>query len=162
MLLNLHMRIVWAILCIQVVFLTAPSQTTAQPNAGDPAKKAAADAPWKPVLAGADAKKVEELEKKITELRIAGKYAEAQAAAREILAKRTRVQGKDHWQTAGARRLLQTLEQIAALPPDARADLSEAVKLDGEKQKLLDRGRSAEAVPIARRALDLRRRHLGE
>ena len=46
----------------------------------------------------------------------------AQAPAGEILALRIRVQGADHWQATDAKRLCWKLEQIAALPPDARAE----------------------------------------
>src|SRR5205085_2144755 len=96
-------------ICTQFAFA---HQTGAQPTENQKSE----DAPWQHVLTGEDAKKVEKLEKQIEELRKTGKYREAQAPAREVLAIRARIQGKDHWQAADAGRLLQHLEQIAAMP----------------------------------------------
>jgi CHAT domain-containing protein/Tfp pilus assembly protein PilF len=114
------------------------------------------------MLTGADAKRAEELGQKIDELRQAGKYAEAQQAARRILDLRKRVQGTDHWETADARRLLQTLEKISALPADAQAELTEDAKRDGQVFQLFQQGRYADAVPLLKRSVAVRRRHLGE
>src|SRR5207244_4596478 len=81
----------------------------------------AAIPPWQRVLTGDDAKRVEELEKKIEELRALGKYTEAQAAARAVLELRLRVQGEGRWETSDALRTLRTVEQIVALPAEAQA-----------------------------------------
>jgi CHAT domain-containing protein len=113
------------------------------------------------VLRGDDARQAAELEQKVAALRRAGEYTEAQQAAQSLLALRTRLQGAGHWQTADARRLLETVEKAAALPEEARAELAEAIKLDGEVFKLYRGGRYADALPLLKRALDLRRRHLG-
>jgi tetratricopeptide (TPR) repeat protein len=117
--------------------------------------------PYRRVLTGEDARQVERLEKQITDLRRTGKYAEAQAPAREFLQLRGRGQGENHWQTADARRLLQTLEHIAALPPDARAELTVADQLYQEVSEVDRRGRYREAVPLLQRILEVRQRHLG-
>jgi tetratricopeptide (TPR) repeat protein len=119
-------------------------------------------APWQRMLKGEDGKRVEELEKKINELRRAGKNAEAQEPARAILEIRRRVQGEDHWQTADARRLLERLRRITALSASAQAELAEATKLEGESSGLNQRGRYREAVSLQRRALAIRQRHLGD
>src|SRR5437870_12627916 len=84
----------------------------------------AAIPPWQRVLTGDDAKRVEELEKKINELRQAGKYTEAQAAARTVLEIRRRVQGEKHWETGDALRTLRTLVLITRLPAEAQAELA--------------------------------------
>jgi tetratricopeptide (TPR) repeat protein len=145
-----------------VLFLVAlTAQALAQAASSAPAKAAADVPPYERKLAEDDAKRVAVLEKKIDELLEAGKLPEAQAAARAILEVRQRVQGPDHWETAEARHQLRTLEQIAALPPSARAELAEATKLYEEVSRLFQRGRYADAVPLLRRALDIRRRHLG-
>ncbi len=145
------------VLCSAVV-----DMVLAQPQADGPAKKQAEIPPYKRMLTGDDAKRVEELEKKIKELRQAGKYAEALEQARTILEIRTRVQGKDHWQTGDARRLVRTLEEIIALPREAQAELAEATRLDSDASKLSEKGRYAEALPLQQRALDIRRRQLGK
>jgi tetratricopeptide (TPR) repeat protein len=117
--------------------------------------------PWQRVLKGADAKRVKELEKSIQELRQAGRYTEAQAAARTIVEIRSRIQGEAHWQTSDALRTLRTLEHVAALPTEAQAELAHVRKLDTEASRLHQRGNHAEGVPLLQRALEIRRRHLG-
>src|SRR5262249_39364701 len=88
-----------AIIDLQVP-VRAAAQTKQNPKPED-------DAPWKHVLTGEDAKKVEKLEKEIEELRKAAKYRDAQTPAREVLAIRTRVQGTEHWQAGDARRVVE-------------------------------------------------------
>ena len=51
------------VLCLICCVETFRSQAIANPSPDD------ADAPWKHVLQGADAKRVDELEKRVTELR---------------------------------------------------------------------------------------------
>jgi tetratricopeptide (TPR) repeat protein len=113
------------------------------------------------MLTGGDARRVQELEK-VTYLWQAGKDAEAQAAAREILVIRTRVQGAGHWQTADARRRLRTLEHIAALPAEIRATLVQASRQMSQAKRLYAQGKYAEAEPLWRKALEIRRKALGE
>lgn len=60
--------------------------------------------PWQRVLQGDDAKQVEALEKRITDLEKKGQFAEAVAFTREVLSIRKRVQGEDHWETVNADR----------------------------------------------------------
>ena len=62
-------------------------------KAADRDRPAEQEAPWRRVLTGADAQRVEGLEEQVTELRQAGKNAEARALARTILGIRTRAQG---------------------------------------------------------------------
>jgi tetratricopeptide (TPR) repeat protein len=119
-------------------------------------------APWQRMLKGEDAKRVEELEKKVDELRRAGKNAEAREPARAALEIHRRVQGDDHWQTGDARRMLQRLQRIAGLPAQAQAELAEAMKVYEEVLKLYQRGRYREAVPLLRRVLTTRQRQLGD
>src|SRR5207244_13067938 len=70
-------------------------------------------------LQGDDATKAAALEKRIEELREAGSVKEAQTVARTLLELRSRLQGENHWQTGDARRMLGTLEKIAALSAKA-------------------------------------------
>src|SRR5262249_52465134 len=91
-----------------------------------------------------------------------GKDAEAQAAAREVLAIRRRVQGAGHWQTEDARRQVRRLEQIANLAADARAELARGAMQMAEAERLDAQGGYAEAQPLYRKALDLHLKLLGE
>src|SRR5438105_2217594 len=61
-------------------------------------------------LSKADALRAQELHAKAVAFGRAGKYAEAQGPVREILELRTRVQGKDHYETADARREIEALK----------------------------------------------------
>jgi CHAT domain-containing protein/tetratricopeptide (TPR) repeat protein len=114
------------------------------------------------LLINDDARRVEELGRRAAELSEVGRYAEAQVPAREILGILTRAQGATHWRTADAKRDLQTLEQIAALPGAAQAELTEARRLDRELSRLGQQGRYREGIPLAERVVAIRQRHLGE
>ena len=137
--------------CAASLAFLAAGTAAAQPKPGERARPAAADAPWRHVLTGDDAKRVAELEEQITKLRQGGKYAEAQKAARAIVELRTRRQGSDHWQTADARRLLHRLAKIAALPEEARLELAEAGKVHAEGLALYRRGQETRAFTAGRR-----------
>jgi CHAT domain-containing protein/Tfp pilus assembly protein PilF len=117
--------------------------------------------PWQRLLNGKDAKRVEELEKQIDELRQAGKYTEAQAAARTIVEIRHRVQGADHWQTRDAERSLAALQEIATLSGGSRKQLMEAARLRANAVKKFQQSQLDEAVAQLRRALDIRQKYLG-
>ncbi len=118
--------------------------------------------PWQRVPTGEDSKLVAELEGRITELRKAARYAEAVPLAHEVLEIRLRAQGADHWEVGDAERLTATLQQIVALPVDAQAELAEAYKTDTEVIQLHEEGKYQEAVGVAQRQLQARKRLLGE
>src|SRR5262249_10517880 len=84
----------WLLLCtllqLPVLFARASAQEKAAQNDVSP---------WQRVLKGEDAKRVEELQKKLEELRQTGKFTDAHAAARTVLEIRRRVQGEGHWET---------------------------------------------------------------
>src|SRR5262249_9770098 len=140
----------WAALCAGVLGLTPANPVVGQSDAPKPAQAPSEDAPWRRVLTGADAKRVEELEKQLNELEAAGKFAEAQKPARDIWAMRSRVQGAAHWQTADAKRRLRSLEQRAALSPDAQAELVQADKHFAEAKALNEKVQYAEAERLHR------------
>jgi hypothetical protein len=75
--------------------LIGAAVTPGQP--ADPAPPPAAEAPWRRLLTGDDAKRVAALEKQADDLEAAGEFARAQAPAREIAAIRARLQGATHW-----------------------------------------------------------------
>src|SRR5262245_18942560 len=92
-----------AALCVGLVHFALAPAALAQPESSGPTGRGTADAPWRRVLTGEDAKRVAELEAKLEKLESAGSFPEALAIVREVLAIRTRVQGEHHWQTADAR-----------------------------------------------------------
>src|SRR5207237_7505313 len=113
----------------------------ASPPARDP-KELAKIPPYKRLLQGEDAKRVAELEAKVNKLEEAGKFAEAAAPAKEILGICTRVQGADHWQTVNAKWTVDTLEEIASLPPETRTQWAEAEQTHEAAKALPQKARS--------------------
>jgi CHAT domain-containing protein/tetratricopeptide (TPR) repeat protein len=114
------------------------------------------------VLTGAEAERAEKLARQIDKARQAGKVEEAQTLARSVLEIRACVQGADHWQTGDARRLVQLLERIAALPRAAQTELSRVTKLHEEALGLARGGHYTEALARVQRALEVHRQYLGE
>jgi CHAT domain-containing protein/Tfp pilus assembly protein PilF len=146
-----------AILC-----LTLARQAAPQTRPAESAQPAPAAAPWQRVLTGADAKQAAELGEQIAKLYQDGQYAEAQEPAQRLLTLRTRVQGADHWQTGDARRELEDLRRLEHLPADQRAQLRESDELNGRVYRLWQAGKFKEALPLAQKALAIRRQLLGK
>src|SRR5262249_13132658 len=94
--------------------LVLASNAAAQPDRG-PGQDIP---PWKRPLSGEAASQVEKLEQRIAQLQREGRFAEAIGPAGEVAAIRTRLQGADHWQAVDARRAVDDLRKIAALPED--------------------------------------------
>ncbi len=113
------------------------------------------------MLQGGDAQKAAALQKRVDDLRVAGKFAEAIAPGEELLALRKRVQGEEHWEAADAARLVRTLRLAAALPADKQASLTQAPGLIGQAAALHNRGKYAEAEPLLRKALAINEDILG-
>jgi tetratricopeptide (TPR) repeat protein len=125
--------------------------------------EASDDAPWKRLLTGDNAKRVEELEKKLLELYEAGRYADAREPARQAFEIRAREQGPTHWQAISARNNLDLMTKVAALPPDAQDALTEARKLEkNELSELRRESRYRDAIAVAERILAIRQRYLGD
>jgi CHAT domain-containing protein/Flp pilus assembly protein TadD len=121
----------------------------------------AEEPPYKRLLEGDDAKKAEALQQQIDQLYTAGKFAEAQAPAKELLALRQRVQGEGHWEAADAARRLQTLRQAARLPAAQQQALAGLAPLDAKAQELRAQGQYAKAEPLLRKVLAVREELLG-
>jgi CHAT domain-containing protein/tetratricopeptide (TPR) repeat protein len=97
----------------------------------------------------------------IQELRASGRYAAARQRAQEVVDRRRQLQGPDHWETATARWILQSLDEIAALPAEAQAELAEAERLEhGAAQQCLRERRYTEGVALLDCIHALRRRYL--
>src|SRR5215471_18168694 len=112
-------------------------------------------------LSRADEQRVRELYAKAVAFGRVGKFDEAQGPVREILELRTRVQGEDHFETGDARREIETLKKLAALPKAGRVEYMKTYVLSDEMGKLWQQGRYADALRPAEQVLDMYRRLLG-
>jgi len=123
----------------------------------------------RPTLPPDASKRVDELRRQIDEFRQKARYADAVQFAEDILAIRKRhqpfwdgPQGRDEWwETADARRLVDMLRMIAALPAATQAELSEADAATDRIHVLFEQGQYDDAAALARRAMELRRSHFG-
>jgi CHAT domain-containing protein/tetratricopeptide (TPR) repeat protein len=113
------------------------------------------------LLQGAEAKRVQELEQSIAELRKKGHFAEAVKPARESLAIRSRLQGDDHWETAIARCKARSCARAADLPTGDRGDLAAALKQREQGENLCQNERYADAETMLRKSADAHYRVLG-
>ncbi len=95
-------------------------------------------------------------------LRRAGKWEEALGPARAVLEICRRELGDEDWRTLGMGRDIQTLEQIAALPRDARDEFLEAQKLMDQGGKYWAERNYVEALKVQQREEEIWKRHLGE
>ncbi len=128
--------------------------------ADDPKQAELAKKPqYERLLKGEDAKKEEELNKKIDAAEATGSQDEAIKLQEEVIALRTRVQGADHWEVINQQVSLKTLRSLDA---DGRRQQQIAVQANREGVQLNAKGRYAEAQTLLQKALEIRRRVLGE
>lgn len=88
--------------------------------------------------------------------------ATAQAAREEILDVRRRLHGEGDWRVTDARWDVTLVKQLAKLTPQERRQLRGLQDLEPEAERLARRHQAREAVALAQRILDGRRRLLGE
>jgi tetratricopeptide (TPR) repeat protein len=122
---------------------------------------AAEEPPYKRLLQGDDAKKAEALQKRIDELWVPGKFAEAVVPAEELRALRKRLQGAGHWEVTDAARQVQTLRQAALLSPAQQQALAGVLSTAAKGQELDAQGKYAQAEPLWRKALAVSAEVLG-
>jgi CHAT domain-containing protein/tetratricopeptide (TPR) repeat protein len=89
-------------------------------------------------------------------------FPAAQKLRRQVLASLTRLHGRDHWEVTDARLALEDAERLAQMAPADRRRLAEAVQLNGRVVQLYQQGKPQEALPVAQKALELRKQVLGE
>jgi tetratricopeptide (TPR) repeat protein len=147
-------RAVTAVVTGLVLVRDAPAQPDRGPGQGLPA--------WKRQLTGEAAAQVAKLDQRIAQLRKEGKFAEAIEPAREVAEIRTRLQGADHWQAADARRAVDDLRRIAAMPEEGRKAMASVGELDQKADAARQRAHYADAERIDRTLLEIRRKWLGE
>ncbi|MBA4067682.1 MAG: hypothetical protein C0501_29055, partial [Isosphaera sp.] len=128
----------------------------------DPRPGAGPKPPWQRLLAGEDAKKAVELEKRIVAAEAADDYPEAVKRAGELLELQVRAQGADHWQVADAKEYGERLKAVAALPAERRTRWAKALHAMLIAERLEELGRHREAYPARKSFADLCRDDLGE
>jgi CHAT domain-containing protein/Tfp pilus assembly protein PilF len=89
-------------------------------------------------------------------------FPAAKKHRQQIVATQAELHDKDHWQVTDARLALENLELLARLDPQDRTLLQEAASLNARIVQLWSAGRSRQALPLARQAVAIRRRLLGE
>src|SRR5262249_21761420 len=124
-------------------------------------KAARAAVPPQRKLSESDAKRIGEVGKTIDAFWRAGKFAEAVGPARQAVAVCEKALGPDHWQTSDARRKVETLETIAALPEEGRRALAATLALSQEFMEAYGKARYADAERLGRQIVEVRRRWLG-
>ncbi|MBN2565189.1 MAG: tetratricopeptide repeat protein, partial [Candidatus Eisenbacteria bacterium] len=101
-------------------------------------------------------------EDRVWELRSEARYSDARDLARELVALAEADSTACSYEVDDAKRLVETLDKIIALPKSQQRELSEADGLDPVLLSLWDAARYDEGVEAARRQLGIRRRILGE
>src|SRR5262249_23529801 len=86
----------------------------------------------------------------------------ARKALQEVRAIQEKLHGAADWRVTDARLDLEDLERRSRLSGEQRAALKEATELNGKVGPLWRAGMSAEALPLARRAVELRCQVLGK
>jgi CHAT domain-containing protein/tetratricopeptide (TPR) repeat protein len=142
---------------IEALMLPAPRAAGRQPALSGAAQPS--DRPRE--LSEVDAERAKELYAKAVAFGRAGKYEDAQGPVREILELRTRLLGNDHFETADARREIETLKKLAALPEASRVQYMKTYVLSDEMNELWKKGRYAHALRPAQQILAIYRRLLG-
>src|SRR5262245_11774995 len=113
-------------------------------------------------LPGDDTRRVESLTKRIDQLKGAGRFAEAVEPAQQILAICQKGLGPDHWQAADARRTIDDLRAITALPDEGRKALASVGELARKAELKRVGGQYGEAERMDRTRLETCRRWLGD
>jgi len=89
-------------------------------------------------------------------------FAAARAAWREALVILRKRLGESDWRVVDARRALEDVERLTGMDRAQRARLAEVERLNRTVLDLCGAGKYAEAVPLARQALAIRKAALGE
>jgi hypothetical protein len=128
-----------------------------------PAPKAASPPPTSPrSLSEADSKRVDALNKAIDTLWREGKFAEAIEPASQVVAIWEKSLGTDHPRAVDARRFVDDLRTIVALPQDARRAMTTARDLESRALTAYNNAQYADAEQGFRSLLEIRRRWLGD
>jgi CHAT domain-containing protein len=89
-------------------------------------------------------------------------FKTASKGRKEVLAIRIKLYGEQNWRVTDARLALEHTERLAKLSADSRKRIQEAAELNRKAVYLRHRGRSREALPLARMAFKIRQEILGK
>jgi CHAT domain-containing protein/Tfp pilus assembly protein PilF len=89
-------------------------------------------------------------------------FPAAQKLRRQVLATLTRQHGRGHWEVTDARLALEDVERLARLAPADRRRLAEAAQLNARVVELYQQGKTQQALPLAEKALEIRKEVQGE
>ena len=106
--------------------------------------------------------RVAELVEQIDALWRDDRFEDALDPAREVTAAFEAALGPDHWQVGDARRRVDTLAAIAALPEEGQRAMADDLRAAEEAKGLWDRSECAEAEQAFRELVTLRARWLGD
>jgi tetratricopeptide (TPR) repeat protein len=118
--------------------------------------------PWQRLLQGGEATRAGELARSVETAWQAGKLDDALRSAEELLELRQKAQGKDHWQAVDARWQVEALRAAGRQGKEEQQEYAGLPALDREGQALEARGRHRDALPLRQKALEIRRKILGE
>jgi CHAT domain-containing protein/tetratricopeptide (TPR) repeat protein len=117
------------------------------------------------VIAGAGVARAQEIEdpaaalvESIAAHRAAGEYAEAAAAARELLELRRADPEAEVYDVEDAAHTVELLEHVAGLPEDQKREFARSDSLTAELERLAREGHYAEAAAVAEERLAIHRR----
>jgi CHAT domain-containing protein len=91
-----------------------------------------------------------------------GNFPNARRITQDVLARQRKLHGDKHWRVSDAERALRKVDRLAGLSAKERDDLVKAARLLGQCEDLYQRRQHAQAVPLAKEAVDLYKRVLGE
>ncbi len=114
------------------------------------------------LLKDGDAKKANEMEKRIKDFEDTDNYTAALQSARELLAMRTRIQGTDHYETRDADSVVFRLKKLVTLSTSQRNDFRIASRNAKEALTLESKGQYDQANPGHKRYLEICREIFGE
>jgi serine/threonine protein kinase/tetratricopeptide (TPR) repeat protein len=107
------------------------------------------------------AEPIGQLDAKSEDLCREGKFVDAQEPTRQKIALLVREKGENHFQTNDTRRSLRTLEQLAALPAEAQREFAMSYSVHDDMARLVKKGKYLEALPLAKRVMEMRGHVLG-
>jgi tetratricopeptide (TPR) repeat protein len=113
-------------------------------------------------LTGDDEKRAKQLQEQIEKAVKADRWPEAIAAAEQLSALRSRLQGPAHFEAVDAVWQVKTLRRVAVLPKDDQAAFRSATDMNGQAGSLYNKGKFAAAQPLYEKALEIHRRTLSD
>jgi CHAT domain-containing protein/tetratricopeptide (TPR) repeat protein/tRNA A-37 threonylcarbamoyl transferase component Bud32 len=102
-----------------------------------------------------------QLDAKARDLCREDKFTEALVPLREKVALLSQTKGETHFDTGDARRMVRTMEQVAAMPAEARAEFIRTYRTNDDITRLEKKGHYRDALPPAKEVWESRQRLFG-